>query len=65
VAPGYVDTEMTAVLREDVIQEIINAVPLKRSATPQEIASAVSFLAGPDATYITGQVLAVNGGLYM
>jgi Dehydrogenases with different specificities (related to short-chain alcohol dehydrogenases) len=56
---------MTAVLREDVIQEIINAVPLKRSATPQEIASAVSFLAGPDATYITGQVLAVNGGLYM
>lgn len=65
VAPGYVDTEMTAVLREDVIQEIINAVPLKRSATPREIASAVSFLAGPDATYITGQVLAVNGGLYM
>ena len=65
VAPGYVDTEMTAVLPEEVTKKFTEAVPLKRPATPAEVAAAVSFLAGPDSTYITGQVLAVNGGLYM
>jgi 3-oxoacyl-[acyl-carrier protein] reductase len=65
VAPGYVDTDMTAALPDEVTKEIIEAVPLKRAARPEEIAGAVSFLAGPDSAYITGQVLAVNGGLYM
>ena len=65
VAPGYVATDMTAVLSEEVTKKFTEAVPLKRAATPEEIAAAVSFLAGPDSTYITGQVLAVNGGLYM
>lgn len=65
VAPGYVDTEMTAVLPEEVTKKFTEAVPLKRPATTAEVAAAVSFLAGPDSTYITGQVLAVNGGLYM
>ena len=65
VAPGYVATDMTAVLSEEVTKKFTEAVPLKRAATPGEIAAAVSFLAGPDSTYITGQVLAVNGGLYM
>ena len=65
VAPGYVATDMTAVLSEEVTKKFVEAVPLKRAATPEEIAAAVAFLAGPDSTYITGQVLAVNGGLYM
>ena len=65
VAPGYVATDMTAVLSEEVTRKFTEAVPLKRAATPGEIAAAVSFLAGPDSSYITGQVLAVNGGLYM
>jgi 3-oxoacyl-[acyl-carrier protein] reductase len=65
IAPGYVETDMTAVLPEDKKKAILDAVPLHRYALAQEVAGAVSFLAGPDAAYITGAVLPVDGGLGM
>ena len=65
VAPGYIATDMTAVLPEDVKQKILSSVPLGRMGKPEDIAAAVKFLASEDASYITGQVLAVNGGMYM
>jgi 3-oxoacyl-[acyl-carrier protein] reductase len=65
VAPGYIATDMTKVLPEDVKQKILSSVPLGRMGTPEDIAAAVKFLAGEDAGYITGHVLAVNGGMYM
>jgi 3-oxoacyl-[acyl-carrier protein] reductase len=65
VAPGYIATNMTAALAEEVRQKILAAVPLGRMGTPEDVAAAVKFLASEDAAYITGQVLAVNGGLHM
>lgn len=65
VAPGYIATDMTAVLPEDVKAKILASVPLGRMGKPEDIANAVKFLASEDAAYITGQVLAVNGGMYM
>jgi 3-oxoacyl-[acyl-carrier protein] reductase len=65
VAPGYIATDMTAALAEEVRQKILAAVPLGRMGRPEDIAAAVKFLASEDAAYITGQVLAVNGGMYM
>ena len=65
VAPGFVQTAMTDALPEDVKAKALELVALKRFATTQDIAKAVLFLAGDDASYITGHVLAVNGGLYM
>jgi 3-oxoacyl-[acyl-carrier protein] reductase len=65
VAPGFVDTEMTAVLGEDRKAEIVGAVPLGRYASPAEVAGVVQFLAGDAAGYITGAVIPVDGGLGM
>jgi len=65
VAPGYIDTDMTKVLPEEVRQKILASVPLGRMGKPEDIAAAVKFLASEDAAYITGHVLAVNGGMYM
>jgi 3-oxoacyl-[acyl-carrier protein] reductase len=65
VAPGYIDTDMTKVLPEDVRAKILASVPLGRMGKPEDIAAAVKFLASEDAGYITGQVIAVNGGMYM
>ena len=65
VAPGFVQTSMTDALPEEVKAKALGAIALKRFATAQDIAKAVLFLASEDASYITGQVLAVNGGLYM
>jgi 3-oxoacyl-[acyl-carrier protein] reductase len=65
VAPGFVDTDMTAALAEDRKKAILASVPLGRLAAADEVAGAVSFLAGPDAAYISGAVIPVDGGLGM
>lgn len=65
VAPGPVSTDMTAALGEKRLAELTAAVPLQRMATPQEIAGVVTFLTSPDAAYITGAVIPVDGGLGM
>lgn len=65
VAPGFVQTAMTAELSEDRKKQILDAVPLGRYAQPEEIAGVVTFLASPEAAYITGAVVPVDGGLGM
>lgn len=65
VAPGFVDTDMTAELDDDRRAEILKAVPAGRYAAPEEVAAAVTYLVGPDAGYVTGAVLPVDGGLGM
>jgi len=65
VAPGMVDTDMTRAITETTRDEWASRIPLKRLGTPDDIAAAVCFLASDEAAYITGQVLAVNGGMYM
>ena len=66
VSPGYIDTDMTATeLPEARRVELLKSIPLGRIGKPEDVASAVAFLAGPAAAYITGQVLRVNGGLFM
>ncbi|CAK7046882.1 MAG: 3-oxoacyl-[acyl-carrier-protein] reductase FabG [Desulfovibrio sp.] len=64
IAPGFIETDMTAALPEDVQKTYLSQIPLKRFGSVDDIAAAVSFLASDRAGYITGQVLAVNGGLY-
>jgi 3-oxoacyl-[acyl-carrier protein] reductase len=65
VAPGFIETDMTKALPDEAKRKILASVPLARAGTPDDVAAAVKFLAGEDAAYITGHVLAVNGGLYM
>ncbi|MEV4259064.1 3-oxoacyl-[acyl-carrier-protein] reductase [Spirillospora sp. NPDC049652] len=65
VAPGFVDTDMTAALTEDQQKTIKSVIPLGRTARPEEIAKTVGFLASDDAAYITGAVIPVDGGLGM
>jgi 3-oxoacyl-[acyl-carrier protein] reductase len=65
VAPGLVDTDMTRAVGDKAQAEWTSLIPLQRLGTPQDIAAAVCFLASDEAAYITGQVLAVNGGMYM
>ncbi|MEG2172951.1 MAG: 3-oxoacyl-[acyl-carrier-protein] reductase [Desulfovibrionaceae bacterium] len=64
VAPGFIETDMTATLPESIRTSYEEAIPLKRLGKVDDIAEAVAFLASPKASYITGQVLAVNGGMY-
>jgi len=65
VAPGYVETDMTSSLSDAAREAMLGSVPVKRAATPDDIASAVLFLASDEASYITGHVLHVDGGLAM
>jgi 3-oxoacyl-[acyl-carrier protein] reductase len=65
VAPGFVLTELTADVPDELKDELIRRTPLGRFGTAEEIADAVAFLASDEAAYITGQVLAVDGGLVM
>ncbi len=65
VAPGYISTPMTDVLNEHQRSAMLTQIPLDRAGTPEDIAHAVAFLASDEASYITGHVLDVNGGMYM
>ena len=65
IAPGFIDTDMTSVLNDNVKENINSQIPLKRMGTSEEIANSVYFLAGEENTYITGQVLNVDGGMLM
>jgi 3-oxoacyl-[acyl-carrier protein] reductase len=65
IAPGFIETDMTSVLNDDVRARIKQTIPLQRFGTPADIAAAVRFLASDDAAYVTGHVLDVNGGMFM
>ena len=65
VAPGFIETDMTAVLSEKARTAMLDQVPMGRGGQPEDVAAAVKFLASDDAAYITGQTIHVNGGMYM
>ena len=65
VAPGFIQTSMTAVLKDQVKEEIAKTIPLKRMGTPEDVANVVKFLASEESSYITGQVIHIDGGMVM
>lgn len=65
VAPGFIETDMTAALSEKARAAMLDQVPMRRGGQPEDVAAAVKFLASDDAAYITGHVIHVNGGMYM
>lgn len=65
VAPGFIETDMTAVLPEKVKEHFINMIPLSRFGQPEDVAEAINYLASESASYLTGQVIHVGGGLFM
>ena len=65
VAPGFIDTDMTATLSDDLKKAAMGRIPLGRLGSPSDVASVVAFLASDDASYVTGQVIEVSGGLVL
>ena len=65
VAPGFIDTNMTSVLSDSVKENIYAQIPLRRMGSPREVAKVVKFLAGDDSSYVTGQVIHIDGGMLM
>jgi 3-oxoacyl-[acyl-carrier protein] reductase len=65
IAPGFIDTEMTRKLSEEVKTKLKEQIPLGKLGNPEDVAAVAVFLASPDSDYITGQVINVNGGMYM
>ncbi len=65
VAPGYIDTDMTNAMSDAAKEAVVNTIPLKRVGTPKDIAETVAFLASDKASYITGQIISVDGGMAM
>jgi 3-oxoacyl-[acyl-carrier protein] reductase len=65
VAPGFIETDMTAVLNDQLKEKMLSLIPAKRFGTAEDIAGVVTFLASDAAAYLTGQVIGVNGGMYM
>jgi 3-oxoacyl-[acyl-carrier protein] reductase len=65
VAPGFIETDMTAVLNDQLKEKMLSLIPAKRFGTAEDIAGVVTFLASDAAAYVTGQVIGVNGGMYM
>ena len=65
IAPGFIDTEMTRVLDEEVRQKLIEQIPLARLGLPEDVARCVNFLVSYKSSYITGQVINLNGGMLM
>jgi 3-oxoacyl-[acyl-carrier protein] reductase len=65
IAPGFIETEMTQVLDEQTVQSWVDNIPLKRSGTPMDVADCVVFFASDMSSYITGQVIQVDGGMRM
>ena len=65
IAPGFIDTDMTKALSEEQHAALLTQIPLSRLGKPEDVAAAVAFLASPQAAYITGTTLHVNGGMYM
>ena len=65
VAPGFIETQMTDALKQEVKEEIAKNIPLRRMGTPEDVANVVKFLAGEQSSYITGQVINVDGGMLM
>ena len=63
VAPGFIETDMTKALPESGKEKLLAVIPAGRMGKPEDIAGAVLFLAGPDSSYVTGQVLTVDGGM--
>jgi 3-oxoacyl-[acyl-carrier protein] reductase len=65
IAPGFIQAQTDEVLTEDAYASVIERIPMRRMGQPEDVAAVVGFLAGQGAQYITGQVIGVNGGLYM
>jgi 3-oxoacyl-[acyl-carrier protein] reductase len=65
IAPGYIETDMTREIPEDARKLLFSSIPMQRIGRPEDVASAALYLASEGAAYVTGQVLQVNGGLYM